>query len=93
MDRPLPLAPGVATIAVLSKQMIQEVIVNQVGSPQAGDPTQVTGYYTQLGSCHGPAGGAPSAGVGGGVPAERIPRVTPPNLARRGVIANKFKKD
>jgi hypothetical protein len=50
-------------------------------------------YYTQLGSCHGPAGGAPSAGVGGGVPAERIPRVTPPYLARRGEIANKFNKD
>jgi hypothetical protein len=29
-------------------------------------PTQVTGYYTQLGSCHGAAGGAPAAGVGGG---------------------------
>jgi hypothetical protein len=28
---------------------------------------------TQLGSCHGLAGGAPAAGVGGGVPAERIP--------------------
>jgi hypothetical protein len=47
-----------------------------------------------LGSCHaGPVGGAPAAGAGGGVPAERIPRVTPPNLARRGGIANEFKKD
>jgi hypothetical protein len=33
---------------------------------------------------HGPAGGAPAAGVGGGVPTERIPRDKPPNLARRG---------
>jgi hypothetical protein len=32
-------------------------------------------------------------GAGGGVPVERIPRVTPPNLARRGEIANKLKKD
>jgi hypothetical protein len=42
----------------------------------------------------GPAarGGAPSAGAGVGVPAERIPRATPPNLARRGEIANKLKK-
>jgi hypothetical protein len=55
--------------------------------------TEVTGIIRQLGSCHGPAGGAPSAGVGGGVPAERIPRVTPPHLARRGKIANKIKKD
>jgi hypothetical protein len=30
-------------------------------------------------------------GVGGGVPAERIPRVAPANLARRGKIANKIK--
>jgi hypothetical protein len=45
--------------------------------------------YTQLGSCHGPAGGTPAAGVGGGVPSERIPRGTPPNLARRGEIATK----
>jgi hypothetical protein len=55
-----------------------------VGSPQVGDPTQVTGYYALLGSCHGPAGKIPPAGAGAGVPAERIPRVTPapPNLAR-----------
>jgi hypothetical protein len=39
---------------------------------------QVTGYYTQLGACHGPAGGEPAAGVGVGVPAERIPRGKPP---------------
>jgi hypothetical protein len=46
--------------------------------------------YTQLGSCHGPAGGAPAAaGVGGGVPTERIPRGKPPNLARRGEIVTK----
>jgi hypothetical protein len=57
------------------------------------DPTQVTGYYNQLGSCHGPAGGAPATEVGGGVPAERIPRVTPPNLARRGEVVNEIKKD
>jgi hypothetical protein len=36
-----------------------------------------------------PAGGAPAAGVGGGVSAERIPRGKPPNLARRGEIATK----
>jgi hypothetical protein len=46
--------------------------------------------YTQLGSCHGPAGGAPAAGAGVGVPTERIPRgKRPPNLARRGEIATK----
>jgi hypothetical protein len=45
--------------------------------------------YIQISSCHGPAGGAPAAGVGGGVPAERIPWVsTPPNLARRGEVVN-----
>jgi hypothetical protein len=46
----------------------------------------------QLGSCHGPAGGAPAAGVGGGVSTERIPRDKPPNLARRGEIATKAHK-
>jgi hypothetical protein len=46
----------------------------------------LTHEYTQLGSCHGPAGGAPAAGAGGGVPTERIPRDKPPNLARRGEI-------
>jgi hypothetical protein len=41
----------------------------------------------------GPAGGAPAAGVGGGVPTERIPRDSkPPNLARRGEIATKTQK-
>jgi hypothetical protein len=50
------------------------------------------GYYTQLGSCHGPAGGASAAGAGGGVPAERIPRGKPPDLARRGEIATKTQK-
>jgi hypothetical protein len=48
--------------------------------------------YTQLGSCHGPAGGAPAAGVGGGVSAERIPRGKAPNLAQRGEIATKTQK-
>jgi hypothetical protein len=44
----------------------------------------------QIGSCHGPAaGGAPAAGVGGGVSTERTPRGKPPNLARRGEIATK----
>ena len=43
----------------------------------------------QLRSCHGPAGGAPAAGVGGGVSTERIPRGKPPHLARRGEIATK----
>jgi hypothetical protein len=45
-----------------------------------------------LGSCHGPAGGAPAAGVGGEVPTERIPRENPPNLARRGEIGTKTQK-
>ena len=53
------------------------------------DPTWLTYEYTQLGSCHGPAGGAPAAGAGGGVSAERIPRGTPPHLARRGEISTK----
>ena len=50
---------------------------------------QVTGIIRQLGSCHGPAGGAPAAGAGGGVPAERTPRGKPPDLARRGEIVTK----
>jgi hypothetical protein len=53
------------------------------------DPTGLTCEYIQLGSCHGPAGGAPAAGAGGGVPAERLPRDTPPNMARRGEIVTK----
>jgi hypothetical protein len=53
----------------------------------------LTYEYTQLGSCHGPAGGAPAAGAGGGVrPAGRIPRGKPPDLARRGEIATKTQK-
>ena len=46
----------------------------------------------QLGSCHGPAGGAPVAGAGGGVPAERVPRGKPLGLARRGEIVTKTQK-
>jgi hypothetical protein len=41
---------------------------------------------------NGPAGGAPAAGVGGGASTERIPRSTPPHLARRGEIATKTQK-
>ena len=55
-------------------------------------PTWLAYEYTQLGSCHGPAGGAPAAGAGGGVPAERIPRDKPPNLARRAEIVTKTQK-
>ena len=99
MDRPLPLAPGVAPTPSWAIRASGEMI-SSYRKPQRRlsltkwdlDPTGVTGYYTHLGSCHGPAGGAPSAGVGGGVPAERTPRVTPPNLARRGEIVNKLKK-
>ena len=56
------------------------------------DHTCLTYEYTQLGSCHGPAGGAPAAGAGGGVSAERIPRGKPPDLARRAEIATKTQK-
>jgi hypothetical protein len=45
-----------------------------------------------LGSCRGPAGGAPAAGVGGGVSAERIPRGKSPNSERRGEIVTKTQK-
>jgi hypothetical protein len=46
--------------------------------------------YTQTSSCHGPAGRAPAGGDRGrGVSAKRIPRGTPPNLARRGEVATK----
>jgi hypothetical protein len=63
-----------------------------MGSLLARDPTWLTYEYTQLGSCHGPAGGAPAAGPGGGVPTERIPRGKPPGLARRGEIVTKTQK-
>jgi hypothetical protein len=60
------------------------------------DHTQVTGYYTQLGSCHGPAGGAPAAGVGGGgcrpsagFHGAHTTRHTRTHLARQGEIATK----
>jgi hypothetical protein len=57
------------------------------------DPTSRWGANCQISSCHGPAGGAPAAGIGGGGgAAERIPRDTPPNLARRGEIATKTQK-
>jgi hypothetical protein len=36
------------------------------------------GTNCQTSSCHGPAGGAPAAGVGGGVSTGRIPRGAPP---------------
>jgi hypothetical protein len=54
--------------------------------------TEATGVIRQFGSCRGPAGGAPAAGAGGGVPAERTPRGKPPGLARRGEIATKTQK-
>jgi hypothetical protein len=53
------------------------------------DHTWLTYESAQIGSCHGPAGGAPAAGVDRGVPTERIPRGTPPNLAWQGEIATK----
>jgi hypothetical protein len=48
------------------------------------DPTWLAYEYTQLGSCHGPAGGAPAAGVGGGVSTERIPREKKTQLGAAG---------
>jgi hypothetical protein len=42
-----------------------------------------------MSSCHGPAGGAPAAGIRGGVSAGRIPRGTPPNLPLRGEVLTK----
>jgi hypothetical protein len=56
------------------------------------DPTGRWGENCHTSSCHGPAGGTPAAGVGGGLSAGRIPRGTPPNLARRGEIATKTQK-
>jgi hypothetical protein len=57
-------------------------------------PLRSTHEGAQIGSCHGPAGGAPAAGVGRGVSAERIPRGThtPPLGAARGEIATKTQK-
>jgi hypothetical protein len=48
--------------------------------PADAEPCGIERLYTQLGSCHEPAGGAPAAGVGGGASTERILRGTPPNL-------------
>jgi hypothetical protein len=62
------------------------------GNLREAKPFGIERLYTQLGSCHGPAGGAPAAGggVGGGVSTERtLARGKPPNLARRGEIATK----
>jgi hypothetical protein len=66
-----------------------DIVVNQVGTKSPLAAGWLTYEYTQLGSCHGPAGGAPAAGVGGGVPTERIPRDKPPNPARRGEVVTK----
>jgi hypothetical protein len=55
-------------------------------------PFGIERLYTQLGSCHGPAGGAPAAGVGGRASTERTPRDKPHDLARRGGIATKTQK-
>jgi hypothetical protein len=62
-----------------------DIVVNQVGCYIPLAAGWLTYEYTQLGSCHA-AGGAPAAGVDGGVSAELIPRGKPPNLARRGEI-------
>jgi hypothetical protein len=51
-----------------------DITANQVGCYIPLAAGWLTYEYTQLGSCHGPAGGAPAAGVGGRAPAERIPR-------------------
>jgi hypothetical protein len=48
------------------------------------NPTWFTYEDAQLGSCHGPAGGAPAAGVGGGVSTERIPQGKPAPLGAAG---------
>jgi hypothetical protein len=88
-----PTAPWRGTIAVFGEQMIwiylEILAANLLDAKQFG----IQRIIHQLGSCHGPACGAPAAGAGGGVPAGRAPRVNPPNLARRGEIVNKFKKD
>jgi hypothetical protein len=49
----------------------------------------LVGIIRQLGSCHGPAGGAPAAGPS----AFRGSCLMPPNLARRGEIKKVSKKD
>jgi hypothetical protein len=101
MDRPLPLVPGVAPTPSWAIKVFGEMI-SSYRKPQRRltlTKWDVTSHYSrwrancQISSCHGHAGGAPAAGVGGGVPAERIPRVTPPNLARRGEVVNGTKKD
>jgi hypothetical protein len=69
-------------LAVRAQDRVGSLAANLLDAKQFG----IQRLYTQLGSCHGPAGGAPAAGGGGGVPAERIPRGKPPNLARRGEI-------
>ena len=68
-----------------------DITANQVGCYIPLAAGWLTYEYTQSGSCHGPAGGAPAAGVGGGVSTERIPRGKPPNLERRGEIVTKTK--
>jgi hypothetical protein len=81
-----PTGPWRGTIVVLGEQMIwiylEILAANLLDARQLG----IQRIIRQLGSCHGPAGGAPSAGFGGGVSAERTPRVIPPNLARRGEV-------
>jgi hypothetical protein len=48
--------------------------------------------YAQMGSCHGPAGGAPAAGTGGGGTDRAHPAGYAPPLARRREIATKTQK-
>jgi hypothetical protein len=97
MGQPLPLVPDVAPTPSWARELSAQV----TSDLQDKRMTHV-GYISHAGyRLLYPFGLLPrarrrgaiaGAGVGGGVPAERIPRVTPPNLARRGEVVNKIKK-
>ena len=74
--------------AIVKAKDLEILAANLLDAKQFG----IQRLYTQLGSCHGPAGGAPAAGIGGRTSTERIPWDKPPNLARRGEIVTKTQK-
>jgi hypothetical protein len=86
-----PTGPWCGTIAVLGEQMIW--IYLEVLAQPAGCQAAASANWAPATGPPAERHRAPPAGFGGGVSAERIPRVTPPNLARRGEIVNRIKKD
>jgi hypothetical protein len=96
MDRPLPLVPGVVTMPCWASKVSGEMISSYRKPQRRSSLTKCDAKrfflassgssYTQLGSCHGPAGGAPAAGPAEGCRPSASRGLRPPTW--RGAARN-----